>query len=43
MRSVLVAAEVATAVVLLAGAGLLLRTLVAVETFDRGYRRRRRC
>jgi putative ABC transport system permease protein len=38
MRGVLVAAEVATAVVLLAGAGLLLRTLVAVETFDRGYR-----
>jgi putative ABC transport system permease protein len=37
-RGVLVAAEVATAVVLLAGAGLLLRTLVAVETFDRGYR-----
>jgi putative ABC transport system permease protein len=35
---VLVGAEVATAVVLLAGAGLLLRTLVAVETFDRGYR-----
>ena len=28
----------ATAVVLLVGAGLLLRTLVAVETFDRGYR-----
>ena len=28
----------ATAVVLVAGAGLLLRTLVAVETFDRGYR-----
>jgi putative ABC transport system permease protein len=38
MRGLLVAAEVATAVVLLAGAGLLLRTLVAVETFDRGYR-----
>ena len=36
--SLLVGAEVATAVVLLAGAGLLLRTLVAVETFDRGYR-----
>ncbi len=38
LRSLLVGAEVATAVVLLAGAGLLLRTLVAVETFDRGYR-----
>jgi putative ABC transport system permease protein len=38
IRGLLVAAEVATAVVLLAGAGLLLRTLVAVETFDRGYR-----
>ena len=32
------AAEVATAVLLLAGAGLLLRTLVAVENVDRGYR-----
>jgi putative ABC transport system permease protein len=38
MRGLLVAAEVATAVVLLTGAGLLLRTLIAVETFDRGYR-----
>ena len=38
IRRVLVGAEVATAVVLVAGAGLLLRTLVAVETFDRGYR-----
>jgi putative ABC transport system permease protein len=38
MRSVLVGAEVATAVLLLFGAGLLLRTLVAVETVDRGYR-----
>jgi putative ABC transport system permease protein len=37
-RSVLVAGEVATAVVLLFGAGLLLRTLVAVDTVDRGYR-----
>jgi putative ABC transport system permease protein len=37
-RGVLVAAEVATAVVLLVGAGLLLRTLVAIETVDRGYR-----
>jgi putative ABC transport system permease protein len=38
MRRLLVAAEVATAVALLAGAGLLLRTLLAVETFDRGFR-----
>ncbi len=30
--------EVAMAVFLLAGAGLLLRTLLAVEDFDRGYR-----
>ena len=38
LRGLLVVGEVATAVVLLFGAGLLLRTLVAVETFDRGYR-----
>ena len=38
IRSVLVGAEVATAVVLLFGAGLLLRTLMAVEGVDRGYR-----
>jgi putative ABC transport system permease protein len=38
LRSLLVVAEVATAVVLLFGAGLLLRTLVAVEGTDRGYR-----
>ena len=38
LRGVLVAAEVATAVLLLFGAGLLLRTLIAVETIDRGYR-----
>ena len=38
LRALLVVAEVATAVLLLFGAGLLLRTLVAVETFDRGYR-----
>ena len=38
LRSVLVAGEVATAVVLLFGAGLLLRTLLAVENVDRGYR-----
>ena len=30
--------EVATAVLLLFGAGLLLRTLMAVDSFDRGYR-----
>jgi putative ABC transport system permease protein len=38
MRNLLVAGEVATAVLLLFGAGLLLRTLIAVESFDRGYR-----
>jgi putative ABC transport system permease protein len=38
LRGVLVAGEVATAVLLLFGAGLLLRTLVAVETIDPGYR-----
>ena len=37
-RSVLVAGEVATAVLLLFCAGLLLRTLLAVENVDRGYR-----
>jgi putative ABC transport system permease protein len=37
-RSLLVAGEVAAAAVLLVGAGLLLRTLVAIETVDRGYR-----
>src|SRR5918996_1467179 len=37
IRSVLVVGEVATAVVLLFGAGLLLRTLLAVENVDRGY------
>jgi putative ABC transport system permease protein len=35
---VLVAGEVACAVVLLCGAGLLLRTLAALDTFDPGYR-----
>jgi putative ABC transport system permease protein len=35
---VLVAGEVAAAVLLLFGAGLLLRTLLAVEQVDRGYR-----
>jgi len=38
LRGLLVVGEVATAVLLLFGAGLLLRTLLAVETFDRGYR-----
>lgn len=38
IRSLLVAGEVATAVLLLVGAGLLLRTLMAVELIDRGYR-----
>ncbi len=38
LHSLLVVGEVATAVLLLFGAGLLLRTLNAVETFDRGYR-----
>jgi putative ABC transport system permease protein len=37
-RAVLVAAQVAIAVVLLIGAGLLLRTLAAVDSADRGYR-----
>jgi putative ABC transport system permease protein len=38
LRSLLVVSEVATAVLLLVGAGLLLRTLIAVQSFDRGYR-----
>jgi putative ABC transport system permease protein len=38
LRGLLVIGEVATAVFLLSGAGLLLRTLLAVEAFDRGYR-----
>ena len=38
LRGLLVIGEVATAVLLLFGAGLLLRTLNAVEGFDRGYR-----
>lgn len=37
VRGVLVAGEIATAVVLLFGAGLLLRTLIAVDNVDRGY------
>ncbi len=38
VRDMLVAGQVAVAVVLLVGAGLLLRTLQAVEGVDRGYR-----
>jgi putative ABC transport system permease protein len=38
IRGLLVAGQVATAVILLVGAGLLLRTLLAVERVDRGYR-----
>ncbi|HEX5475134.1 MAG TPA: ABC transporter permease [Vicinamibacterales bacterium] len=37
LRSVLVSAEVATAVLLLVGAGLLLRTLMAIDRVDPGY------
>jgi len=37
IRNLLVVAEVATAVLLLFGGGLLLRTLMAVESVDRGY------
>lgn len=38
IRGLLVVGQVATAVMLLFGAGLLLRTLLAVESVDRGYR-----
>jgi putative ABC transport system permease protein len=38
VRSLLVVGQVATAVLLLFGAGLLLRTLLALENVDRGYR-----
>jgi putative ABC transport system permease protein len=38
LGNALVIGEVATAVLLLFGAGLLLRTLMAVVSFDRGYR-----
>ena len=41
LRTLLVVGEVATAVVLLFGAGLLLRTLLALEQVDRGYRAER--
>jgi putative ABC transport system permease protein len=38
LRRLLVVGEVATAVLLLFGAGLLLRTLMAVQAYDRGFR-----
>jgi putative ABC transport system permease protein len=38
LRNVFVVTEVATSVLLLFGAGLLLRTLIAVSSYDRGYR-----
>ena len=38
IRSLLVVSEVAAATLVLCGAGLLLRTLLAVEHVDRGYR-----
>jgi putative ABC transport system permease protein len=38
LRGLLVTAEIAMAVFLLCGAGLLLRTLMAVDAYDRGYR-----
>jgi putative ABC transport system permease protein len=38
LRNLFVITEVATAVLLLFGAGLLLRTLAAVSSYDRGYR-----
>ena len=38
LRSLLIVGQVATAVLLLFAAGLLLRTLIAIETVDRGYR-----
>ncbi|HKE85636.1 MAG TPA: ABC transporter permease [Vicinamibacterales bacterium] len=38
LRSVLVIAEVAAAVLLLCGAGLLLRTLMSLDNVDAGYR-----
>ena len=38
LRNLFVVSEVATAVLLLFGAGLLLRTLIAVSSYDRGYR-----
>jgi putative ABC transport system permease protein len=38
LRNLFVVTEVATAVLLLFGAGLLLRTLIAVSSYDRGYR-----
>jgi putative ABC transport system permease protein len=37
LRGILVAGEIAAAVLLLCGAGLLLRTLIAIENVDAGY------
>jgi putative ABC transport system permease protein len=41
VRDLLVVGEVAAAVLLLFGAGLLMRTLLAVDNVDRGYQERR--
>ena len=41
LRSALVVAEVAAAVLLLAGAGLLVRTLIALNGIDPGFRAER--
>lgn len=41
LRGAIVAGEVAVAVVVLCGAGLLLRTLLVLESFDAGYRAER--
>ncbi len=38
LRNLFVVGEIATSVLLLFGAGLLLRTLIAVSSYDRGYR-----
>jgi putative ABC transport system permease protein len=38
LRNLLVAGEVTLAVLLLVGGGLLMRSLLAVESYDRGYR-----
>jgi putative ABC transport system permease protein len=41
LRGAIVAGEVAVAVVVLCGAGLLLRTLLVLDSFDAGYRAQR--
>jgi putative ABC transport system permease protein len=41
LRNAIVAGEVAVAVVVLCGAGLLLRTLLVLDSFDAGYRAQR--